>query len=85
MGVKPGQRLTFDVIGRRLGSQLDPMVRLFDAKTGREMPGNYTLKAPLYSSGSVQSFAVQIYTTAPVILGWIKMHENKNGNSRGAP
>jgi hypothetical protein len=50
-----------------------------------EIPGNYTLKAPLYSSGSVQSFAVQIYTTTPVILGWIKMHENKNGNSRGAP
>jgi hypothetical protein len=38
--VKPGQRLTFDVIGRRLGSQLDPMIKLYDGKTGRELPGH---------------------------------------------
>jgi hypothetical protein len=46
VSVKPGQRVTFDVIGRRLGSQLDPMIRLFDARTGREMPGNYSDDEP---------------------------------------
>src|SRR5262245_61839552 len=46
VSVKPGQRITFDVIGRRLGSQFDPMVRLFDARTGREMPGNYSDDEP---------------------------------------
>lgn len=46
VSVKPGQRITFDVIGRRLGSQLDPMIRLFDAKTSREMPGNYSDDEP---------------------------------------
>ena len=34
--VKPGQRLTFEVIGRRLGSLLDPVIKLYDGKTGRE-------------------------------------------------
>jgi hypothetical protein len=46
VSLKPGQRVTFDVLGRRLGSQLDPMVRLFDAKTGREMPGHYSDDEP---------------------------------------
>lgn len=44
--VKPGQRLTFEVIGRRLGSQLDPVVRLYDAKTGRDLPGHYSDDEP---------------------------------------
>jgi len=44
--VKPGQRLTFEVIGRRLGSQLDPVIKLYDARTGREMPGHYSDDEP---------------------------------------
>lgn len=44
--VKPGQRLTFDVLGRRLGSLLDPVIKLYDAKTGREMPGHYSDDEP---------------------------------------
>jgi len=37
IGVKPGQRVSFDVLGRRLGSQIDPQISLYDAKTGREL------------------------------------------------
>ena len=46
VAVKPGQRLTFDVIGRRLGSLLDPVLKLYDAKSGRELPGNYSDDEP---------------------------------------
>jgi hypothetical protein len=35
--VQPGQRLSFDVLGRRLGGQLDPQLSIYSAKTGREM------------------------------------------------
>jgi len=37
-----GQRLTFEILGRRLGSALDPILMLHDAKTGREIPGLYS-------------------------------------------
>lgn len=43
---KPGQRLSFEVLGRRLGSQLDPIVRVYDAKTGRDLPGHYSDDEP---------------------------------------
>ena len=46
VAVKPGQRLTFEVIGRRLGSLLDPVIKLYDGKTGREMPGHYSDDEP---------------------------------------
>ena len=46
VAVKPGQRLTFEVIGHRLGSLLDPVVKLYDARTGREMPGHYSDDEP---------------------------------------
>ena len=46
VSVKPGQRLTFDVIGRRLGSLLDPVIKLYDAKTLRELPGHYSDDEP---------------------------------------
>jgi hypothetical protein len=46
VNVKPGQRLTFDVLSRRLGSQLDPIIKLYDAKSMREMPGHYSDDEP---------------------------------------
>ncbi len=46
VSVKPGERLTFEVIGRRLGSQLDPVIRLYDAKSGRDLPGHYSDDEP---------------------------------------
>ncbi|CAN5605256.1 hypothetical protein BH11PLA2_BH11PLA2_06270 [soil metagenome] len=39
--VKAGERWTFEVVGRRLGSPIDPVIMLYDAKSGREMPGLY--------------------------------------------
>ncbi|CAN5468726.1 hypothetical protein BH10PLA2_BH10PLA2_11660 [soil metagenome] len=41
-----GERLAFEVIGRRLGSAFDPQLTLFDAKTGKEMPGGHNNDAP---------------------------------------
>lgn len=40
-----GQRLTFEVLGRRLGSMFDPQVTLYEAD-GTELPGGYDNDAP---------------------------------------
>jgi hypothetical protein len=40
-----GQRLSFEILGRRLGSQFDPLLMLLDAN-GRELPGAYSNDAP---------------------------------------
>jgi hypothetical protein len=37
IGVKAGQRLSFEVLGRRLGSAFDPELRIRHPKTGREL------------------------------------------------
>lgn len=37
ISVKPGQRLTFDVLGHRLGSTIDPEMTLYDARNMREL------------------------------------------------
>ena len=44
--VTAGQRLSFEVLGRRLGSALDPWIKLYDAKSGRELPHAYCDDAP---------------------------------------
>ncbi|HXG11755.1 MAG TPA: PPC domain-containing protein, partial [Gemmataceae bacterium] len=44
--VKAGQRLSFEVLGRRLGSPLDPQLTLFDPRSGRELPGGHSNDAP---------------------------------------
>ena len=44
--VKAGQRVTIETLGRRLGSAIDPIILLHDAKTGRELPGLYSDDAP---------------------------------------
>ena len=41
-----GQRLSFEILGRRLGSLFDPQLQLLDAHTGRELPGGYSNDAP---------------------------------------
>jgi hypothetical protein len=43
---KAGQRISFDVIGHRLGSAFDPQITLYDAKTERELPGGHSNDAP---------------------------------------
>lgn len=44
--VGAGQRVSFEVLGRRLGSGVDPWIKLYDAKTGRELPHAYCDDAP---------------------------------------
>lgn len=44
--VKAGERLTFEVLARRLGSPLDPQVTLYDAKSGKELPAGHSNDAP---------------------------------------
>src|SRR5262249_38458720 len=44
--VKAGQKLSFDLIGRRLGSAFDPQLTLYDARTGRDLPGGFSNDAP---------------------------------------
>jgi hypothetical protein len=46
VAVKAGQRLSFEVLGRRLGSAFDPQITLFDAKTGKELPAGHNNDAP---------------------------------------
>jgi hypothetical protein len=46
INVKAGQRLTIEVLGRRLGSAFDPIILLHDVKSGRELPGLYSDDAP---------------------------------------
>lgn len=41
-----GQRLSFEVLSRRLGSPLDPILRLHDARTGKELPKAYSDDSP---------------------------------------
>ena len=41
-----GQRLSFEVLGRRLGSPIDPQLTLLDARTGRELRGGHSNDAP---------------------------------------
>jgi hypothetical protein len=43
--VAAGQRLSFEVLGRRLGSVFDPQLTLYD-KMGRELVGGYNNDAP---------------------------------------
>ena len=38
---KAGQRISFEVLGHRLGSAFDPQITLYDAKTERELPGGH--------------------------------------------
>src|SRR5262249_17337648 len=44
--VPAGQRVSFEVLGRRLGSAFDPQITLYDARTGRELPGGHSNDAP---------------------------------------
>jgi hypothetical protein len=40
------QRISFEVLGRRLGSAFDPSITLFDARTGKDLPDGQSLDAP---------------------------------------
>src|SRR5581483_8255667 len=40
------QRVSFEVLGRRLGSAFDPQLTIYDDRTGREIPGGHSNDAP---------------------------------------
>lgn len=40
VSVKAGQRVSFEILGRRLGSAFDPQITLTDARSGRELAYN---------------------------------------------
>jgi hypothetical protein len=44
--VTAGQRVSFEVLGRRLGSPFDPQISLHDIRTGHELPEAYSNDAP---------------------------------------
>jgi hypothetical protein len=44
--VKAGQRLSFEILGRRLGSAFDPQLTLYSARTGKELTDGYSNDAP---------------------------------------
>jgi hypothetical protein len=46
INVKAGERVSFEILGRRLGSGLDPQLTLHDARTGQELPGGHSNDAP---------------------------------------
>jgi hypothetical protein len=46
VSVRAGQTLTFEAVGRRIGSPFDPVILLHDPATGRELPGLYADDTP---------------------------------------
>jgi hypothetical protein len=46
ISVKRGQRLSFEILGRRLGSGLDPQITLYDLSGERELRGGHSNDAP---------------------------------------
>jgi hypothetical protein len=40
------QRLSFEILGRRLGSAFDPQLTLYDARTGKPLPAGHSNDAP---------------------------------------
>src|SRR5262249_1033429 len=43
--VAPGQRVSFEVLGRRLGSAFDPQLTIYDPRTSREVLGGPSIHA----------------------------------------
>ncbi|MFO0843641.1 MAG: hypothetical protein U0797_14800 [Gemmataceae bacterium] len=58
VSVKPNQRLSVEVLGRRLGSQIDPQITLFDA-AGKELPGGHSNDAPGLQTDARLSYTFQ--------------------------
>jgi hypothetical protein len=46
INVKAGQRVSFEILGRRLGSAFDPQLTLYDPHTGAELAGGHSNDAP---------------------------------------
>src|SRR5262249_2793102 len=46
ISVQAGQRVSFEILGRRLGSAFDPQLTLYHPRTGQELPGGHSNDAP---------------------------------------
>lgn len=46
IAVKPGQRVAIEVLARRIGSSLDPVILMHEVKSGREIPSLYSDDSP---------------------------------------
>ncbi|HEV3259847.1 MAG TPA: PPC domain-containing protein [Gemmataceae bacterium] len=46
VSLKAGQRVSFDVLGRRLGHAIDPEITLYDLHTHKQLPGGHSNDAP---------------------------------------
>jgi hypothetical protein len=55
--VKANQRVSFEILGRRLGSAFDPQLSLYDAKTGHDLPGGFSNDAPGLQTDARLSYA----------------------------
>jgi hypothetical protein len=44
--VRAGERVSFEILGRRLGSAFDPQLTLYEAQTGRDLPGGHANDSP---------------------------------------
>jgi hypothetical protein len=44
--VPANQRLSFEILGRRLGSAFDPQLTLYDARSGKQLPAGHSNDAP---------------------------------------
>jgi len=66
--VTVGQRISFDVLGRRLGHAIDPELTLYDARSHRELPGGHSNDAPglqtdarlTYTFGKAGEYLVEV-------------------------
>ena len=61
--VKANQRLSFEVLGRRLGSVFDPQITLYDA-TGKELPAGHSNDTPIPNGRAYNASASVKPTTA---------------------
>jgi hypothetical protein len=79
VSVAAGQRVSFEVLARRLGSTLDPMVRLCDA-VGRELPGAYSDDA---SGLQTDARLTHTFAAAGEFLVEVRDTTNKGGQDYG--
>lgn len=74
--VTAGQRLTLEVLARRIGSTLDPIIKLYDAKSMREMPGFYSDDEPGLQS---DCRLTRVFPTAGEIIVEVRDSRHQGG------
>ena len=80
--VAPGQRLTFEAVARRIGSQLDPVIVLHDAKSGREMPALYADDTPGLQSDARLTYTFPAAMDVVALVALIAGHRQRDKRCR---